>query len=113
MVEETKISLRATDPLRDNERRLILAALAVTEGDRRKAARILGVSRKTLYNKLKQYREDGKIKEEDGKIVAVDDTPSPAPPPSDDDEEDEDEDDLDEDVDEGDDEDDEGDDDGE
>ena len=72
-VEETRIALRATDALRDNERRLILAALAVTEGDRRRAAKMLGVSRKTLYNKLKQYREDGKIREEDGRIVSVED----------------------------------------
>jgi DNA-binding NtrC family response regulator len=81
-VEETKINLRATDPLRDNERRLILAALAVTEGDRRRAAKMLGVSRKTLYNKLKQYREDGKIREEDGRIVSVEDgTTSVVPAP--------------------------------
>jgi DNA-binding NtrC family response regulator len=55
--KETKITLCATDALRDNERRLILAALAVTDGNRQRAAKMLGVSRKTLYNKLKQYRE--------------------------------------------------------
>jgi DNA-binding NtrC family response regulator len=88
--EESKITLRATDPLRDNERRLILAALAVTEGDRRRAAKMLGVSRKTLYNKLKQYREDGKIREEDGRIVSVEDGTAsvPALPSTDDDLED-------------------------
>jgi DNA-binding NtrC family response regulator len=79
-VEETRCNLRATDALRDNERRLILAALAVTEGDRRRAAKMLGVSRKTLYNKLKQYREDGKIREEDGRIVSVDDGETMAVP---------------------------------
>ena len=88
--EESKILLRATDPLRDNERRLILAALAVTEGDRRRAAKMLGVSRKTLYNKLKQYREDGKIREEDGRIVSIEDGTAsvPALPGTDDDLED-------------------------
>ena len=45
----------------------------MTEGDRRRAAKMLGVSRKTLYNKLKQYREDGKIREEDGRIVSIED----------------------------------------
>jgi DNA-binding NtrC family response regulator len=36
------------------EREHILAVLRVTEGHREQAARILGISRKTLWKKLKQ-----------------------------------------------------------
>ena len=38
----------------DAEREHILSVLRVTEGNRIQAARILGISRKTLWKKLKQ-----------------------------------------------------------
>jgi DNA-binding NtrC family response regulator len=38
------------------ERRVILATLEMEHGDKRKAARILGISLKTLYNRLGVYR---------------------------------------------------------
>jgi DNA-binding NtrC family response regulator len=40
----------------DVERRLILATLADQGGNKERAARTLGISLKTLYNKLKKYR---------------------------------------------------------
>jgi len=41
--------------LEDAERRLILATLDHTRGQKRSAARVLGISVKTLYNRLKAY----------------------------------------------------------
>ncbi|MFZ4629809.1 MAG: sigma 54-interacting transcriptional regulator [Blastocatellia bacterium] len=39
------------------ERQVILETLLHTEGDKAKAARLLGIGRKTLYRKLEEYRE--------------------------------------------------------
>jgi len=54
---EGMIELPVAEPLRENEKRLILACLRHTQGDRRQAAAILGVSLKTLYNKLNRYKQ--------------------------------------------------------
>ena len=45
------------DPLDAAERRHILSVLAHTGGNRRQAARILGISRSTLLSKLRRYEE--------------------------------------------------------
>ena len=42
------------------ERRHILAVLSVVGGNRTEAARVLGLDRKTLYRKLKQYQRSGR-----------------------------------------------------
>jgi DNA-binding NtrC family response regulator len=42
-------------PIREMERDLILRALDETNQDKRKAAQLLGISLKTLYNKLAKY----------------------------------------------------------
>ena len=42
-------------PIAEVERRLILATLAENGGNKERAARTLGISLKTLYNKLKRY----------------------------------------------------------
>jgi DNA-binding NtrC family response regulator len=42
-------------PIREMERELILRALGDTSGDKRRAAALLGISLKTLYNKLAKY----------------------------------------------------------
>jgi len=42
--------------LADFEREAIVGALRQTGGNRRKAARILGISEATLYRRLKQYQ---------------------------------------------------------
>ena len=44
-------------PLEELERRAILQALKETNGDRLAAAQILGISKTTIYRKLKQYQE--------------------------------------------------------
>jgi two-component system response regulator AtoC len=42
-------------PLADMEKDAIIAALDVTSGNRRKAAELLGIAERTLYDKLKRY----------------------------------------------------------
>jgi len=42
-------------PLAEADRRLILATLDEYGGDKRKAAAVLGISLKTLYNRLNEY----------------------------------------------------------
>jgi DNA-binding NtrC family response regulator len=54
-VDGGQLGITATTPLAEAERRLILAALEHFGGDRRKVAAALGVSLRTLYNRLRQY----------------------------------------------------------
>jgi DNA-binding NtrC family response regulator len=44
--------------LAEVERRHLLSTLAHFEGDKKKAAEVLGISLKTLYNRLKRYRAE-------------------------------------------------------
>jgi len=53
------IALSVGTSLADAERRLILATLDNLEGDKRRAAEVLGISLKTLYNRVNQY--DNKV----------------------------------------------------
>jgi sigma-54 dependent transcriptional regulator, flagellar regulatory protein len=46
----------AVVPLTETEKRAIMEALGFTRGDRGKAARLLQISRTTLYRKLKEYQ---------------------------------------------------------
>ena len=48
-------------PLPEVERRLILATLQCTDGDKTKAAKLLGVATRTVYRKLDEY-ESSKTK---------------------------------------------------
>ena len=43
----------------DVERRLILATLEELDGDKKRAAELLGISLKTLYNRLNVYEAAG------------------------------------------------------
>jgi DNA-binding NtrC family response regulator len=52
----TVLQLRVGSSVAEAERRLILATLHEYEGDKERAARTLGISLKTLYNKLAKYR---------------------------------------------------------
>jgi transcriptional regulator with GAF, ATPase, and Fis domain len=45
----------ATRPLKDTERQAIVAALAATGGERGKTARLLEISRTTLYRRMREY----------------------------------------------------------
>jgi len=51
------IRLCVGTPLAEIERRTILSTLEHYEGDKKKTAEVLGISLKTLYNRLKQYKE--------------------------------------------------------
>src|SRR6266576_1493366 len=50
------VQLRVGCPLAEAERRLILATLHVQGGNKEKTAKALGISLKTLYNKLNRYK---------------------------------------------------------
>jgi DNA-binding NtrC family response regulator len=45
-------------PMAEMERRLILATLEQFEGNKLKVADILGISVKTLYNRLREYKTE-------------------------------------------------------
>ncbi|TCP06788.1 sigma-54-dependent transcriptional regulator [Caldimonas thermodepolymerans] len=53
------LTVRVGTPLADVERSLILATLQHFGGHKEKTAAALGVSLKTLYNRLKEYSQDG------------------------------------------------------
>ena len=56
--EASQVSLPRAKSLRDLEREAILAALRETEGNRRQAARLLGIAESTLYLKLKDMKSE-------------------------------------------------------
>ena len=59
--ELAPVQLRPRSPvisIPDCEKQAIAAALASTNGERQKAAQMLGIGRTTLYRKMKQYRID-------------------------------------------------------
>lgn len=53
--------LKAGISLRELERRLIRITLRETDGNRTRAARMLGISLRTLRNKIREYREEGDL----------------------------------------------------
>ena len=73
------VTIRVGSTLEEANRRLIEATLAECGNVRRKAAELLGISLKTLYNRLAQYRSghDGVAIESDDahseETAAVDD----------------------------------------
>jgi len=52
----SSLNVKVGTSLGEAERRLILATLEDCEGDKKKAAEILGISLKTLYNRLNEYK---------------------------------------------------------
>jgi DNA-binding NtrC family response regulator len=55
---EPLLHMRVGTSLAEIEKRLILATLDQFQGDKKKTAETLGVSLKTLYNRLNEYREN-------------------------------------------------------
>jgi DNA-binding NtrC family response regulator len=51
-------ALKVGTSLGEAERHLILATLDHYQGDKKKAAEVLGISLKTLYNRLNVYQRD-------------------------------------------------------
>jgi DNA-binding NtrC family response regulator len=62
-------------PLAEAERMLIIKTLEVSEGNKQRAARILGISRRGLYTKLAAYGEH--VPEAEASDPALADTPTP------------------------------------
>jgi DNA-binding NtrC family response regulator len=54
--QEESLGVRVGMPIAEAERRLILATLERRRGDKKKAAKTLGISVKTLYTRLSVYR---------------------------------------------------------
>ncbi len=52
----SSLNVKVGTSLGEAERRLILATLEDCEGDKKKAAEVLGISLKTLYNRLNEYK---------------------------------------------------------
>jgi two-component system response regulator HydG len=52
----SEVGIKAGVSMRDMEKQLIIKTLEETHGNKSKAARILGISRRTLLNKLQEYR---------------------------------------------------------
>jgi two-component system response regulator AtoC len=57
-VSSSALQVKVGTSIADVERRLIMATLEQCDGDKKKAAQILGVSVKTLYNRLNEFRAD-------------------------------------------------------
>jgi len=54
-VDERVFEVRAGSPIAEVEKRLILATLELTGGDKKRCAELLGIGLKTLYNRLNVY----------------------------------------------------------
>jgi DNA-binding NtrC family response regulator len=53
--ESQEITIPIGTTLQDCEKQMIIHTLKLTAGNRRRAAQILGISRRALYNKLDRY----------------------------------------------------------
>jgi DNA-binding NtrC family response regulator len=51
------VTVQVGSTVAEAEQRLILATLAACRGNKQRAAEVLGVSLKTIYNRLNAYRE--------------------------------------------------------
>jgi DNA-binding NtrC family response regulator len=60
---EDTLTLPIGTPIEEVERQMILLTLRKTENNKTRAAELLGISLKTLHNKLRLYRERGQLPE--------------------------------------------------
>lgn len=60
------LSFQIGETLESAEQKLLMATLSHFDGDKRKAAKTLGVSLKTLYNRLNQYSRISGLRQHDG-----------------------------------------------
>ena len=56
---ERSITVTVGTTIEEVERQLILATLDAVKGHKEKAAELLGISPKTLYNRLREYGSEG------------------------------------------------------
>jgi transcriptional regulator with PAS, ATPase and Fis domain len=61
---EDTITFPVGTPLEEVERQMILRTLTKTNNNKTRAAELLGISLKTLHNKLNLYRERGQVKDD-------------------------------------------------
>jgi len=61
---ETTLQMRVGSSIAEMERRLILATLDQLEGDKKRAAELLGISLKTLYTRLSVYAASARERDE-------------------------------------------------
>jgi DNA-binding NtrC family response regulator len=59
--QEDTITFPVGTPLEEVERQMILRTLTKTNNNKTRAAELLGISLKTLHNKLNLYRERGSL----------------------------------------------------
>jgi DNA-binding NtrC family response regulator len=62
--EEDTITFPVGTPIEEVERQMILRTVQKTRGNKTRAAELLGISLKTLHNKINLYRERGQLPEE-------------------------------------------------
>lgn len=71
VTENDCVVLPLGSPLAEAEQRLIYATLGYCNGNKTQTAEVLGVSLKTLYNRLNGYQSKSPAPEEMGKVQAV------------------------------------------
>ena len=64
--DEDTVSLPVGTPIEEVERQMIFRTLQKTGNDKTRAAELLQISRKTLHNKLRNYRERGLMPDQEG-----------------------------------------------
>jgi len=66
------ITVRVGSAIADVERRLIMETLRVHDGDKARSAAVLGISLKTLYNRLSQYQKEAASEGDPGSGAGAD-----------------------------------------
>src|ERR671912_739014 len=63
--DEDTLTLPVGTPIEEVERQMIFRTLQKTDNNKTRAAELLGISLKTLHNKLRLYRENGRLRDTD------------------------------------------------